>query len=135
MKELKLLRMLATFALALLAVLTLAACGGGDPESHTFELSVTSTTLLKGVTPIQVKQGDTVTLDVSMDDALTFHLHGYDIEVEGGPGEHAVLNFVADATGSFPFTVHAVEEHEEGGDHEHEEEEEVELGRLEVLPR
>lgn len=134
MPYVKTMRVITAMAVVLLTTLLLAACGGGDPESHTFELSVTSTTLLDGETPIQVKQGDTVTLDVAMDEALTFHLHGYDIEVEGGPSEHAVLSFVADATGSFPFTVHPIEEHEEGGDHGHEEEE-VELGRLEVLPR
>jgi hypothetical protein len=99
---------------AVVAVLTaalalaLAACGGGDPEEHTFELRVEGGALAQGASLLEVKKDDTVTITVSADEPISFHLHGYDIEKEAAPGEPATLAFTADATGSFPFTIHVV---------------------------
>jgi len=143
-----------TFAIAL----ALAACGGGDPEEHTFDLRVEGGALTEGASLLEVKKDDMVTITVFADEHISFHLHGYDIEKEAAPGEPATLAFTADATGSFPFTIHVgaeshegeaghdedEESHDEGegshegdgdgaedGDHE----EEVEIGRLQVQPR
>ena len=143
---------------AVVAVLTaalalaVAACGGGDPEEHTFELRVEGGALAQGASLLEVKKDDTVTITVSADEPISFHLHGYDIEKEAAPDAPATLAFTADATGSFPFTIHLLggsHEGEEGHDDDdksHDEEEgshegnsdhaeEVELGRLQVQPR
>ena len=93
------------------------------------------------------KKDDTVTIVVTSDEPISFHLHGYDIEKEVRPNEPETLAFTANYTGSFPFTIHVVEGSHEGveshvegeGEHPAEEEadpeDEVELGRLEVRPR
>jgi hypothetical protein len=51
---------------------------------------------------------------------MEFHLHGYDVEHETGPGQKAKLRFEADLTGRFE-----IEDHES----------EKELGTLQVCPR
>ena len=141
MKLVKLIILLAGFALAMPPIMT--ACGGGSPQERTFELEIREGSLVQEESVLQVKQDDMVTIVVTADEHIVFHLHGYDIEQNAEPGKPATLEFTADATCSCPFTFHIeAEEHEEEADHdeeqegEHEhEEEETELGRLEVQPR
>ncbi len=144
-------------------LLTAAACGGGEPEELTFEVNIQERRVDETDSVLRAKQGDNVTIVVSSDEHLNFHLHGYDIEKEVKSEEPATLQFTVDATGSFPFTVHSVEgSHDEAGEHkeqtevekqegtgekgeersvEHQdgaddhEQEESQIGRLEVLPR
>ena len=126
--------------LAVMMAVLLAACGSSEPEDKTFNLEIQGGELVVGTVPLQVNQNDEVTIVVATDEHLSFHLHGYDIEREAEPGEPAKLVFTANATGSFPFTIHL-----EGGEDDHdddaaddhdddEEEDEVELGRLDVAP-
>lgn len=100
--------------LLLLWVMVLAAvgmaCGGGEPEERTFELEIREQALVQGESVLRVNHGDTVTIVVTSDEHLSFHLHGYDIEKEAEPGEPATLAFTANATGSFPFSIHVGEE-------------------------
>ena len=113
--------------------LALAACGGGEPAERTFELEILGGSLVQEESILKVKQDDMVTIVVAADEHVSFHLHGYDIEQVAKPGEPATMEFTADATGRFRFTIHIeAEDHEkEGEDYE----EEIELGRLEVQPR
>jgi len=69
---------------------------------------------------ISVKEGDRVTLHLRSDKPMEFHMHGYDVEREVGPGQKAELHFEADITGRFE-----IEDHES----------EAELGVLQVRPR
>jgi len=141
MKIVKRVTLLAQFALAMFLAIT--ACGGEVPQERTFELEIREGSLVQEEPVLRVKQNDTVTIVVTADEHIGFHLHGYDIEQDAEPGEPATLEFTADATGSFPFTIHIeTGDHEEGADHEEvqkgehgHEEEETELGRLEVQPR
>ena len=118
-----------------------AACGGG-PEERVFSLEVEDRALTQGESTLRVSQGDTVTIELTSDEHVSFHLHGYDYETEVEPGETGTLEFAANATGSFPFTIHVEQaegesgdEEDHGGDGDHEDEEvDVELGRLEVRP-
>ena len=85
---------------------------------------------------------------IDSDKNVLFHLHGYDIEKLVKAGEPTEIDFTAKASGSFPFTIHESESTEEHESHEnashghhedgHEEvsvaEDELELGRLDVLP-
>ncbi len=133
MKLVKRVTLLLGFALAM--SLVMVACGGGGPQERTFELEIREGSLVQEESVLQVKQDDIVTIVVTADEPLEFHLHGYDIELDVEPGEPATMEFTADATGSFRFTIHIEdEEHEEGVENE-EEGEEIELGRLEVQPR
>ena len=79
---------------------------------------------------IKVKQGDMVTLNIQVEEAGEFHLHGYDIEQDIEPGQAADFFFVASAAGRFKITFHRTEEGEED-DEDHE----IEIGYLEVGPR
>jgi hypothetical protein len=107
-------RFIAT-ALLLPASVLLAACGGaGDPEHLTFDVTIADGALTGSAT-LQAHQGDTVTLVVNSDEPLTFHLHGYDLEHAVMPGMPTTIEFVADASGSFPFTAHR-----DGEAHSHE---------------
>ncbi len=97
----------------LLEVLVLAvvgmACGDGEPEERTFELEIQDQALVQGESVLRVNQDDMVTIVVASDEHVSFHLHGYDIEKEAERGAPATLAFTANATGSFPFTIHAVD--------------------------
>ena len=92
--------------LALVVVLALAACGGGDPESLRFGLSIQERQLASVDGELVVKQGDEVTLALDTDEAGSFHLHGYDLEQELAVGETRTLSFTANATGRFGITFH-----------------------------
>src|SRR3990172_7776149 len=53
---------------------------------------------------IQVNTGDTVTIRlVSTDVVHGLYVDGYDVSVEGDPGQTATLTFVANQPGSFRF--------------------------------
>jgi FtsP/CotA-like multicopper oxidase with cupredoxin domain len=58
---------------------------------------------------IRVQQGDAVTLRWTSDQALTLHVHGYDVERGVVPGATATMGFTARATGRFPIEVHGSE--------------------------
>ena len=90
----------------------------GAPRDRTFDLSVEGSEMSPD--EISVQEGDRVTLHVSSDEPMEFHMHGYDVEREVEPGKAAELHFEADLTGRFE-----IEDHES----------ERELGMLQVRPR
>ena len=83
------------------------------PSSTTQETAATSESQQKTVdlaimggntmTPdqISVNEGDHVTLNITSDEPLEFHLHGYDLATDLDAGEPAVLSFDATNTGRF----------------------------------
>ena len=60
---------------------------------------------------IKMTQGDHVTLHFISDETHHLHIHGYDIEVEVGPGSHATVDFNAKVTGRFPVEIHGSSHH------------------------
>ena len=90
----------------------------GAPRNRTFDVSIKNGEMSPG--EISVREGDKVTLRISSDKAMEFHLHGYDVEQEVGPGQKAKLRFEADLTGRFEMEDHQSEK---------------ELGTLQVRPR
>jgi len=94
----------------------IVACGSREPEDKIFNLAVQDGVLIKGDPPLQVNQGDGVTIVVDTNEHILFHLHGYDLEQDARPGTPARLVFVANATGSYPFTIHV---NGNPGAHEH----------------
>jgi protein SCO1/2 len=95
-------------------------------ENHSFDLKIERRKVVGGVKTVRVKQGEQVWLRWTTDEAVTVHLHGYDIEKILKPGETAVMSFKAHATGRV-----TIESHGFGGKKcKH-----VILLYLEVLPR
>ena len=114
--------------LVLISSLAVVACGGGDePEEVTFDLRIADRALVGFESALEVKQDDLVTFNVFSDEAASFHLHGYNHELELSLQMPMSVRFTADATGSFPITIHVgaesgVEEHDgvSSGDDHHE---------------
>jgi hypothetical protein len=92
--------------MSLLALLLLAACGGGEPEDVSFELSIAAGGLAGDESTFVAKQDDTVSLNFSADVHGEVHLHGYDLTTDVGPGEPSSITFVADATGRYAMEFH-----------------------------
>jgi hypothetical protein len=71
---------------------------------------------------VRVRRGDEVTLRLTVEAPIEFHLHGYDVTARSSPGEPAELKFVAKVLGRF-----AVESHTSAGHRN--------VGYIEVHPR
>lgn len=64
-----------------------------------------------GVPVLRVTRGETVALRWSSDEALTVHLHGYDIETAVPTGAVATMRLLARAAGRFPIERHGRADH------------------------
>ncbi len=93
-------------AVAMALAAAMSACGERETQEHEFNLELRGGELVDGGDAWQVKQDDKVTLVVRSDQPVNFHLHGYDLEQDITPEEPAEIVFTAEATGSFPITVH-----------------------------
>ena len=93
---------------ALFLVLRPGPSQSGAPRERTIDLAVED----GAMTPdeVEVGEGDRVRLNVTSDEPIEIHLHGYDIEREVAPGEPATLSFEADLTGRFDLEDHESEE-------------------------
>ncbi len=60
-----------------------------------------------GPDTVEVKLGDTVTFEVTSDQADEVHVHGYDRSLELQPGVAATLAFTADIPGRFEMELHS----------------------------
>ena len=109
------------------AVALLGAARVARAESLTIDVVIEARKVL-GDNVARVAQGDAVRLRWSTDEAVSVHLHGYDLKLSIAPGTPAEMNLEAFAAGRFPVTSHGF------GDHGHDDEEVV-LLYLEVHPR
>lgn len=108
----------------LLAVTLIALGVRAAAEPRVIDLAVRGGALPEAQRVIRVQQNDEVTLRWTTDQALTIHLHGYDIEKTLSPNAPTTMSFRARATGRFPIGVHGARRGEEAV-----------LGHLEVHPR
>ncbi len=92
--------------LAAVGLLLIAACSGSVPETVEFNLDIRDRELEQGSTVFRAKNGDTVVLLITSDEAGTLHLHGYDLEDELGEEGVTRMEFVADLEGRFAMAVH-----------------------------
>ena len=99
-------RYLIALSAVCIAAFGLGACSSGDSESLTFDVAIEDRSVVGGHTTFEAKQGDSVTFNLTADEAGEFHLHGYDLRAESEAGGEATIAFTADATGSFPITMH-----------------------------
>jgi hypothetical protein len=88
------------------------------PEHKTFDLVVENHTLVSGPSTLVVKQGDTVTINITVDESEELHLHGYDFTADLPTGKGS-LTFEASVSGRFPYEL---------------EQSKIEIGALEVQP-
>ena len=104
--------------LALVGILAVAACGGGDEtEAVSFDLRIADRGIVGAEPKMEVNQGDEITFNITSDEPASFHLHGYDEEVELDHLTPATITFTADIAGSFPITIHVGTE--SGGEDHH----------------
>ena len=79
-------RYLIALSAVCIAAFGLGACSGGDPESLTFDVAIEDRSVVGGQTAFEAKQGDSVTFNLTADEAGEFHLHGYDLRAESEAG-------------------------------------------------
>ncbi len=92
--------------LAAVGLLLIAACSGSAPETVEFNLDIRDRVLEQEATVFRVKNGDTVVLFITSDEAGTLHLHGYDLEDELGQEGVTRMEFVANLEGRFAMAMH-----------------------------
>ena len=90
------------FVVALIAIITAAACSSRDPEELAVPVSIKSGVM--DPKTIKVKQGDMVTLKIFSYEGGEFLLHTYYIEADIPADQETDFYFVADATGRFKIT-------------------------------
>jgi hypothetical protein len=104
--------------IALLVLFFLLRPASTAPEEQQVALAINGNTMSPD--EVSVTEGQEVTLQITSDHPIEFHVHGYDLEEEVQPGEPAELMFEATTTGRFPIEDHDTE---------------AELGTLIVQPR
>ena len=143
-------KIFATSTLVAFAAMAFAACRSSEPQDVSFDLTVQDRALTAETTTFVATQGDTVTLNLSVDEDVRFHLHGYELLQEVEAGATGTITFEADATGLFAIEMHVLASAEDGAtenghdpdphgeddDPEHEEDQiDVKLGAIEIRPR
>jgi hypothetical protein len=103
---------------------------GVQAAELTFDLRIENGRVPENMRLVRVVQGDSVRLRWSVDQPLTLHLHGYDIERRVEPGSVGEMSFTADATGRFPLHAHTTAARTGSNAHE-----EAPLVYIEVYPR
>ena len=124
--------LLATLMAALALTALIAACGGGEPEEVTFNLEIKNGALVGEDSTLEVKQDDKITIELTSDELVNYHLHGYDLEGNVGPDMSVIMEFDAYATGSFPLTIHISSADGSEGGHTHGED--VDQCKAELAP-
>ena len=75
-----------------------------EPQQNNFNLAIGGGTMTPN--EIAVSEGEHVNFQITSDDPVEFHLHGYDLDEEVEPGEQAELAFDATITGRFDIEDH-----------------------------
>ncbi len=117
---------------ALVALLSLALLGAA-PIVREFDLSILKRRVEASASTIRVKRGDTVLLRWHTDEAVSLHVHGYDLRFDVSPSAPASLRFAADVAGRFAITAHGFGAVADPGGHPGKRRERT-LLYLEVLP-
>jgi hypothetical protein len=79
-----------------------------------------------GTRDVTVNKGDQVTLEATANFDFALHLHGYELEKEGKPGQMVRISFPATIDGEFEIEVHHLVNGEEASA--------VQVGTLRVNP-
>lgn len=83
---------------------------GPATTSAQADVVITATVAGGKITPntqtVKAKQGQSVMVTVTSDEADELHIHGYDKEVELQPGKPGSVTFTADTKGTFEIETH-----------------------------
>jgi hypothetical protein len=80
-------------------------------KNRTFNLDIVDGRLAIENRTIRVTQGDQLDLVWTTDKPAELHLHGYDMRLNVIPKQPTRMNFEANTTGRYPFTVHGTGGH------------------------
>lgn len=86
------------------AVATAAAAARADIT--VFEIVLKNRKIESGARTLRARQNDTLVLRWRSDEAVTLHLHGYDVEIAVEPDRAATMTIEARATGRFAVEAH-----------------------------
>jgi len=89
-------------ATALLAVVLL--CGASAVRE--FEISIRDRRVEGSASTLRVKRGETVLLRFRTDEAVSLHVHGYDMRANLSAASPKSMRFEAGVAGRFPITAH-----------------------------
>jgi FtsP/CotA-like multicopper oxidase with cupredoxin domain len=101
--------LMAAALLVVAIVLFVVLHKGGDSSTVTTgvtRIDVKNGAVVGGVRDITVNKGDTVRLAVTSDFDNQVHIHGYEIEKEGKPGQTVNVSFPATIDGEFEVEDH-----------------------------
>jgi hypothetical protein len=113
-------------------ILGFALLGAATAERE-FDISIVQRRAEGSTSTIRVKRGDSVILRWRTDEAVSLHVHGYDIQANLSPASSTRMRIEAGVAGRFPITAHefgAAAAHE-ASPRKHRE---ITLLYLEVLP-
>jgi hypothetical protein len=98
-----------------------------------FDISIRDRRVEGRAATLQVNRGDTVLMRWRTDEAVSLHVHGYDLQANLSPTSPRTIRFEATVAGRFPITAHEFGAAADGdaGPKKHRE---VTLLYLEVLP-
>jgi hypothetical protein len=71
-----------------------------------FEISIRDRRVEASASTIRVKRGETVQLRWRTDEAVSLHVHGYDLRANLAAGASESMRFEAGIAGRFPITAH-----------------------------
>lgn len=89
-------------AIVLLGVVLL--CGAA--AAREFEISIRDRRVEGTPSTLRVRRGETVVLRLRTDEAMSLHVHGYDLHVKLSPASPDATRFEAKVAGRFPITAH-----------------------------
>ena len=89
-------------AIVLLGVVLLGAAS----TTREFEISIRDRRVEGSASTIRVKRGETVLLRWRTDEAVSLHIHGYDMQANLSAGSPKTIRFEATVAGRFPITAH-----------------------------
>ena len=79
---------------------------GAASAVREFEISIRDRRIEGGPSTIRVKRGETVSLRWRTDEAVSLHVHGYDIRANLSAASPSTIRFEATVAGRFPITAH-----------------------------
>ena len=78
----------------------------GAAAAREFEIGIRDRRVEGSASTLRVKRGETVVLRFRTDEAVSLHVHGYDLHVKLSPASPASTRFEAKVAGRFPITAH-----------------------------
>jgi len=78
----------------------------GAAAAREFEISIRDRRVEGSASTLRVQRGETVLLRFRTDEAVSLHVHGYDVHVKLFPASPDATRFEAKVAGRFPITAH-----------------------------